>query len=74
LFSLVHFVILITINVALINEFLIIRAQNASREKRVNLANRLRSFAIFARDDSDSSLDANLDRCDVMNFFFEHFE
>jgi hypothetical protein len=62
------------INVALIDEFFIIRARNASRERRINSANRFRSFAVFVRDDSDSFLDTNLDRCDVMSLFFEHFE
>jgi hypothetical protein len=74
LFSLVHFVIFIAINITLINEFVIIRARNASRERRVNSADRFRSLTSFARDDSDSSLDTNLDRCDVMSLFFEHFE
>jgi hypothetical protein len=74
LFSLVHLVIFIAINVTLIDEFFIIRARSASRKKRVNSTNRFRFFAIFTRDDSDSSFDTNLDRCYVMNLFFEHFE
>jgi hypothetical protein len=74
LFSLVHLVIFIKINVALIDEFFIIRARNASREKWINLTNRFRSFAIFAREDSDFFLDTNLDRYCVMSLFFEHFE
>jgi hypothetical protein len=74
LFSFVHFVIFIAINVALIDEFVIIRARSASREQRVNSTDRFRSLTISARDDNDSSLDTNLDRYDVMSFFFEHFE
>jgi hypothetical protein len=74
LFSLVHLVIFITINITLIDEFVIIRARSASRERRVNSADRLRSLTVFADDDDDSSLDTNLDRCDMMRLFFEHFE
>jgi hypothetical protein len=58
----------------LIDEFVIIRAQSASRERRVNSADRFRFFTVFADDDVDFSLDTNLDRCCVMNLFFEHFE
>jgi hypothetical protein len=74
LLSLVHFVILITINITLIDEFVIIRARSASRERRVNSADRLRSLTIFARDDDDFSFDTNLDRCCMMRLLFEHFE
>jgi hypothetical protein len=70
LFSFVHFVIFIAINVTLINEFFIIRAQSASRRKWVNSTNHFRFFAIFTRDDNDSFLDTNLDRCCVMSLFF----
>jgi hypothetical protein len=58
----------------LIDEFVIIRAQSASRERRVNSADRFRSFTVFADDDDDFFLDMNLDRCDMMRLFFEHFE
>ncbi len=57
LFSLVHLVILIAINVTLIDEFLIIRARSASRRKWVNLTNYFRFFAIFTRDDCDDHRD-----------------
>jgi hypothetical protein len=74
LFSFIHFVIFIAINITLIDEFFIIRARNASREKRINSANRFRFFTIFARDDDDFFFDTNFNRYCMMRFFFEHFE